>query len=70
MNSVPPYVRKTITRLVRESAGQSVSVHHVAGDLRKQFPHLPMTENELTGIIATEAARAGRGVDFDHDRAG
>jgi hypothetical protein len=70
MNNVPPHVRQTIIRLVRESAGQSVSIHQVAGDFRKQFPHLPMTEIELIGIIATEAANAGRGVDFDRNRAG
>ena len=68
MKSVPPHVRETITRLVRESAGQSVSIDQVIGAVRKQFPHLPVLADELTGLIATEALGAGRGVDFDHHR--
>jgi CBS domain-containing protein len=66
MNNVPPHVRKTITRLVRQSAGQSVSIKAVLGDLRKQFPHLPVTENELIGIITREASSVGRGVEFNY----
>jgi hypothetical protein len=64
MNRLAPHVHHSIAKLVRQSAGQSVSIMRIVGELRNRFPHLPIGDEELTPIIAGEAMRAGRGVEF------
>jgi hypothetical protein len=60
-----PQVRASIAGSIAPMAGHPVSVARILRETRDALPGLPNTDQELTAIIAEEASRLKRSVEFD-----